>query len=101
VGATATLWDEAARYAAARRDAIREFGARSFFRGAAAFVGLPAGHAATAAGPWTVPERDEVALASDWLAVGAFLGAAIEEARCEAESAGPRMEETAPNAAAR
>ncbi|MCE5246458.1 hypothetical protein LLG88_05990, partial [bacterium] len=74
-------WDEAARYAAARRDAMREFGAMSFFRGAGAFVGLPAGHAATAAGPWTAPERDEVALASDWLAVGAFLGAAIEEAR--------------------
>ena len=40
MGATATLWDEAARYAAVRREAIRKFGAEPFLLVIQAVVGV-------------------------------------------------------------
>ena len=80
MGATATLWDEAARYAAVRREAIRKFGAKPFLRGVGALADLAEGSASSIADRALTPERDEVALASDWLAVGNFLGGAITTA---------------------
>lgn len=101
MGATATLWDEAARYAAVRREAIRKFGAKPFLRGVGALADLAEGSASSIADRALTPERDEVALASDWLAVGNFLGGAIDAVREETEAAASRGGKSASDAAAR